>query len=230
MGRFMLRVIVLVISSFYFYLTSLAAPCSGTKMPEQDRFFWGFTSHTIFKRNLEADYGKLRSTQHFFQFSYGIWDWLSLDLKGGAGNIKQHPLGSDEVDYTSSFAGGYGIRIKLYDWSKIRMVFGFQHISVHPKTVRLGDVKRKAVLDDWQVSLLASYDFSKVTPYLGAKFSRVDYIHWIEEDRERRMSDLTKSLGLVCGLDINLTEKTWLNLEGQFIDGQALACSFNFKF
>ncbi|NQT28608.1 MAG: hypothetical protein HQ570_03325, partial [Candidatus Omnitrophica bacterium] len=118
----------------------------------------------------------------------------------------------------------------LYDWSKIRMVFGFQHISVHPKTVRLGGLKHKAVLDDWQVSILASYDFFKLTPYLGAKLSRVDYIHWIEEDRERRMSDLTKSAGLVCGLDINLTEKTWLNLEGQFIDGQALASSFNFKF
>jgi len=226
----MRRVILSVILSFCFCLTSLAAPCSGTKMPEEGRFFWGFQNHTIFKRNLEADYGKLRSTQHFFKFSYGIWDWLSLDLKGGAGNIKQHPLSSDEVDYTSSFAGGYGIRIKLCDWQRMRMVFGFQHISVHPRAVRLGNVKQRSVLDDWQVSLLASYDFSKFTPYLGGKFSRVDYIHWIEEERERRMSDLTKSAGLVCGLDIDLTEKTWLNLEGQFIDGQALACSFNFRF
>lgn len=226
MKRFSLFIVLL----FCFHSNLLAAPCYGTKMPKEGRFFSGFETHTIFKRNLEADYGELRSTQHFFQFSYGMWDWLSLDLKGGAGYIKQHPLGSDEVDYTSSFAGGYGIRVKFCDWQRIRMVFGFQHISVHPKTVRLGDLKQRSVLDDWQVSLLASYDFSKLTPYLGAKLSRVDYIHWIEEDRERRMSDLTKSLGLVCGLDINLTEKTWLNLEGQFIDGQALACSFNFKF
>jgi len=199
-------------------------------MPEQGRFFGGFETHAIFKRNLEADYGKLRSTQRFFQFSYGIWNWLSLDLKGGAGNIKQHPLGSDEIDYTSSFAGGYGFRLKFYDREKIKMVFGFQHISVHPRSVRLDSVKHKSVLDDWQVSLLVSYDFSRVTPYLGAKLSRVDYIHWVEEDRERRMSDLTKSVGIVCGLDINLTEKTWLNLEGQFLDGQAMAASFNFKF
>lgn len=224
------RIVLLITLSFCFHLTSLAAPCYGTKMPEEGRFFWGFETHTIFKRKLEADYGKLRSRQHFFQFSYGIWDWLSLDLKGGAGNIKQHPLGSDEIDYTSSFAGGYGFRIKLYDWERIKMVCGFQHISVHSRAVRLDGLKNKAILDDWQISLLASYDFSRITPYLGVKFSRVDYIHWIEEDRERIMSNLTKSVGLVCGLDVMLTEKTWLNLEGQFLDGQALSCSFNFKF
>ena len=87
-----------------------------------------------------------------------------------------------------------------------------------------------AILDDWQVSLLASYDFLKFTPYLGAKFSRVDYIHWVAGNRKRRMSDLTKTLGLVFGLDLTLTEKTWLNLEGQLIDGEAAALSFNFKF
>ncbi|MFH1519320.1 MAG: hypothetical protein ABIE75_01950 [Candidatus Omnitrophota bacterium] len=211
-------------------LTALAAPCYGTKLPLRGEFFYGFETHSIFKRDLEADFGKLRSTQHFFQFSYGIRDWLSLDLKGGAGNIKQHPLGGDEIDYTSSFAGGYGFRIRFCDWEKVKMVFGFQHISVHPRTIRLGGIKHKAVLDDWQVSLLASYDFFKFTPYLGAKLSRVDYIHWIEEDRERQMSDLTESAGLVCGLNLALTEKTWLNLEGQFLDGQSLACSFNFKF
>ena len=230
MEKFIQKVALLLILSLCFYLTSQAAPCYGTKVPQEGRFFWGFQTHTIFKRNLEADYGKLRSTQHFFQFSYGIWNWLSLDLKGGAGNIKQHPLGSDEVDYTSSFSGGYGVRVKFCDRERIKMVLGFQHISVHPRSVRLDSVKHKSVLDDWQVSLLVSYDFSRVTPYLGAKLSRVDYIHWVEEDRERRMSDLTKSVGIVCGLDINLTEKTWLNLEGQFLDGQAMAASFNFKF
>lgn len=240
---------LILILFFCFHLAAFAAPCYGTKLPRGGEFFYGFETHSIFKRNLEADFGKLRSTQHFFQFSYGIWDWLSLDLKGGAGNLKQHPLGGDEIDYTSSFAGGYGFRIRFCDWEKIKMVFGFQHISIHPRSVNLGDIKHKAVLDDWQVSLLASYDFFKFTPpetsgldqrrtkfltgftpYLGVKLSRVDYIHWIEEDRERRMSDLTESVGLVCGLNLDLTEKTWLNLEGQFLDGQTLACSFNFKF
>jgi len=206
------------------------ASCYGTKMPGKGELFGGIQAHTIFKRYLENEYGKMRSTQYFFQLSYGIYEWLSLDLKGGAGNIKQHPVGSDEVDYPSSFAGGYGFRLKFYEREKIDMVFGFQHISVHPRSVRLGDIKNKAILDDWQISLLTSYDFSKFTPYLGAKWSRVDYIHWVEEDRKRKMSDLTKDIGLVCGLDLPLTEKTWINLEGQFLDTEAFAFSVNYKF
>jgi hypothetical protein len=226
MVRVFLFILFLLPSFFYSY----PAPCYGTKLPEKGNFFGGGQTHIILERHLEAEFGELRSTQHFFQFSYGFFDWLALDLKGGAGNIKQHPQGSDEIAYTSSFAGGYGLRLKLYDKEKVRAVLGFQHISVHPASVRLNGIKNQAILDDWQVSLLASYDFSKFTPYLGTKWSRVDYIHWIEDNRKRRMSDLTESIGLVFGFDIGLTPNTWLNLEGQFIDGQALSSSFNFKF
>jgi hypothetical protein len=207
-----------------------AAPCYGTKMPDKKKFFAGVQSHSIIKRYLEEDYGKIRSMQHFLLISYGVFDWLSIDLKVGAGNIKQHPLGSDEVDYSSGFAGGYGFRIRLFDTGTSKMVFGFQHISVHPRKLHLGPVKHTAVLDDWQVSLLVSHRLGKITPYLGAKWSRVDYIHWVEENRKRRMSDLTKDVGLVLGCDIPFNDRVWINLEGQAIDSEALALSLNFSF
>lgn len=219
-----------IIIFFLFFPHSYPAPVYGTKVPEKNKFFGGFQTHIILKRHLENSLGELRSRQHFFQLSYGVYDWLTVDLKGGAGNVKQHPIGSDEIDYTSSFAGGYGLRFKFYDKEKIKMVFGFQHISVHPRSVRIDGTKNQTILDDWQTSFLVSYDFSKITPYLGTKWSRVDYIHWIEDDRKRRMSDLTEDIGLVFGFDISLTQNSWLNLEGQFFDGEALATSVNFKF
>jgi len=224
------RLIIVFILLFSFTVCAQAAPCYGTKMPEKKKFFCGLQTHVIFKRYLEGEYGKLRSTQHFLLLSYGISNWLSLDLKGGAGNMKQHPAGRDEVDYPSSFNGGYGFRLKPYDKENLKMVFGFQHISVHPKAIRLGATKHGAVLDDWQVSFLASRYFKKINPYLGAKFSRVDYIHWIEEDRKRVMSDLTKCFGLVSGADFMLGEGFWVNLEGQFFDAAAAALSINLKF
>jgi hypothetical protein len=212
-------------------ITSIqAAPCYGTKMPKGKQFFSGVETHAIFKRYLEDDFGKVRSTQHFFLLSWGLYDWFSIDLKGGAGNIKQRPTTSDEIDYSSSFAGGYGFRLRFYDKDKTKMVFGFQHISVHPKKSRLGDVKHRAILDDWQVSFLVSRDFSKITPYLGAKWSRVDYIHKVEDSRKRRMSDLTKDLGCVAGFDFAFSQKAWINVEGQLCDGQACAVSMNFSF
>lgn len=207
-----------------------AAPCYGAKMPKKKEFFIGAQTHSIFKRYLEDEFGRLRSTQHFMLLSYGVFDWLSIDLKGGSGNVKQHPVGSDEVDYTSNFAGGYGFRLKIYDKKNLKIVFGFQHISMHPESTHLGNVKHKAILDDWQTSLLASYDFKKITPYLGTRWSRIDYIHTQLDTRKRKMSDLTKSVGLILGLDIPLTKKVWLNLEGQLFDSEAFAFSLNYGF
>lgn len=207
-----------------------AAPCYGAKMPQKEEFFAGLQTHAIFKRYLENEYGKLRSVQHFLLLSYGIFDWLSIDLKGGAGNIKQHPIGNDEVDYVSNFAGGYGFRLRLYDHKDIKMVFGFQHISAHPKSARLGDNKNQAILDDWQASISCSYDFKKITPYFGTRWSRIDYIHKINADRKRKMSDLTKGAGFIFGFDLPLTKKAWINLEGSILDSEALAFSLNYSF
>lgn len=206
-----------------------AAPCYGTRMPKKKELFLGLENYAILKRYLEGDFGKLRSRQSFLLISYGLSDWLAIDLKGGAGNIKQHPLGSDEIDYSSGFSGGYGLRVKLFEERNLKSVFGFQHISVHPQSKHLGNVKHQAILDDWQVSLLASYDFAKISPYLGMRWSRVDYIHWLAGERKRIMSDLTKDIGLILGLDLPLSKKIGLNLEGQFLDSQALSLGLNYQ-
>jgi hypothetical protein len=199
-------------------------------MPDKKGFSVGVETYSIFKRYLEDQNGKLRSWQEFLLLSYGVYDWLSIDLKGGSGYIKQHPVANDELDYPTSFAGGYGFRLKLYDKKKYKVVFGFQHISVHPQSIHLGSVKNKAVLDDWQFSFLVSRDFTKITPYLGTRWSRIDYIHWVGDDRERIMSDLTKSIGFIFGLDVPLTKKVWVNLEGQLFDSEAASCSVNYNF
>jgi hypothetical protein len=199
-------------------------------MPAKKQIFVGAQNHTLFKRYLKNESGKLRSTQAFILLSYGVYDWLSIDLKGGAGNIKQHPVGSDRLDYPTYLGGGYGFRLKLFDENNIKIVFGFQHVSIHPETIHIGSIKHKAVLDDWQFSALVSYDLQKITPYLGTKWSRCDYIHWQDGERSRVKSDLTRSVGLVFGLDIPLTKAIWLNLEGQLFDGNAAALSVNYAF
>jgi len=207
-----------------------AAPCYGTKMPQKKEFFGGFQSYSIFKRYLEQDYGTVKSQQEFFILSYGVFDWLSVDLKGGAGDIRQRSAAGEKVDYSTSFAGGYGLRLRLFERDKIKAVFGFQHISIHPHSTDVDGVRNRAILDDWQTSLLVSYAFNRFTPYLGTRWSRVDYIHKVDEDRKRRMSDSGKSFGLIAGVDVPLTQKIWLNLEGSAFDSEALAASLNFKF
>lgn len=227
----MRKIVFLIVVAVVCHVSvSYAASCYGTNLPKKKEFHAGVETHSIFKRYLENSRGKLRSMQHFLLLSYGAFDWLSIDLKGGAGNIKQRPMTSDEVDYESNFAGGYGYRLKLYDQHDIRMVFGFQHISVHPKSTHLGNVKNRAILDDWQYSFLVSRNIMKTTPYIGTRWSRVDYIHTAAGERKRVMSDLTKAIGVIAGWDIPLSEKCWINLEGQFLDAEAVAVSVNFKF
>lgn len=213
------------------YSVCQAAPCYGTRMPGRNKFVAGAQYYNIFERYLEGGgNGKMRSQQEFVLLSYGVFDWFSIDLKGGAGDIKQHPEGKDELSYSPFLGGGYGFRLKAYDKEKIKSVFGFQHISIHPKTIHLADGKNKAVLDDWQLSALVSYDFKKITPYLGARWSRCDYIHWIDGTRSREKSDLGKSYGLIFGCDVPFTKNLWLNLEGSAFDSQALAVSLNYGF
>jgi len=205
------------------------APCYGIKLPKKGEIFVGYQTYRIFKKYLEKNYGKVRSLQHFLLLSFGVFDWFSIDLKGGCGNIKQHPQNKDEIDYSTSFAGGYGFRIKFYDREKTKAVFGFQHISAHPEKVFLENKKNRSILDDWQLSILTSYSFKKITPYLGLRWSRTDYIHWEDSNRKRKKSDLTKQVGLIFGFDLSLNDKMWLNIEGQFIDTEAIAFSINFS-
>jgi len=227
MGKIALLVILIVC---FLASTSYAAPCYGTKMPGVKEFFIGLQAHSVLKRNLEDEYGRLSSAQYFFLISYGVFDWLSIDAKGGAGNINQRSEGGNKMDYSTYLGGGYGFRIRFYNREKTKMVFGFQHISIHPHTVSIEASKHKAVLDDWQFSFLASRDFRKFTPYMGVKWSRLDYIHWVDRKRKAVKSDLAKSIGFIAGVDLPLNDKVWLNLEGQLFDGEAVAGSLNFKF
>ena len=210
-----------------------AAPAYGTKMPVKNQWFVGGQTHAILKRTLDRNNGEIKSLQYFLLLSYGVTDWFSLDLKGGAGDIEQKPSSGNTIQYPAFMAGGYGFRVRLYERDRKKIVFGFQHISVHPQTVDVTaahDTKNKAVIDDWQFSFLGSYAFKHFTPYVGGKWSRTDCIHWVNEIRARRKSELDKSLGGIAGFDLPLTHRMWFNVEGQWGDGEAVSGSLNFSF
>lgn len=208
------------------------APCYGTRMPEKDQWVMGFQTYSLLNRHLEAEYGEVRSFQNFYLLTYGLREWFSVDLKCGTGNIKQRPRNTSEMDYTTAFAGGYGFRVKLYENEDkgMKAVCGFQHISVHPRGIEIEGVEHRSILDDWQASFLLSKKLGRITPYAGTKLSRVDYIHWVGQDRKRRMSDLTRSWGAVAGADIPLNDRTYVNIEGHAFDEEAFALSVIYEF
>jgi opacity protein-like surface antigen len=221
--------IAIIIASIIYSFPCYGAPCYGTKMPEKGEFFSGLEVYYI-QRSLEKHQGKMKSPQSFLLVSYGIYDWLSLDLKVGIGGIKRFDASDDNINYRAGFDGGYGFRLRLYEKHSVKVAGGFQHISVHPFRARLNGKKYKAVLDDWQGSVLASYDFPRFTPYAGIVVSRTDYINWIDNIRKRHMSDSGKPAGLVLGADFAITEKMWLNLETSLFNTKSCALSLNARF
>jgi hypothetical protein len=227
----MKKILLLVVLMSCLPLAAYAAPTYGTKMPHQMQVYGGVQSHTIFNRKLENDDGKIRSQQEFALLSLGLFDWLSLDLKGGAGNLDTVSGPQGDVNYNTFLAGGYGFRLRLYDDELNKAVFGFQHISVHPFSKMVDNIKHKVVLDDWQFSLLASHDFKVITPYIGTRFGWMNQILWTNGgNRKLDKSDMGHSVGLIVGSDIPLCKHVWINVEGQFFDATAVAGSLNFSF
>ncbi len=208
-----------------------AAPAYGTRMPRQQEFFVGAQTHYVAQRALEGDNGEMRSLQHFLNISLGLTDWLTLDLKGGCGNVRHENEDQVDLSYATFVGGGYGFRLRVFEKENIKGVFGFQHISIHPYSRNIGETKHKSVLDDWQLSFLVSWAAHEaVTPYGGVKVSRMDNIHWENGERNRIKSDESQSWGVIVGADIQVSPRVWVNLEAQALDGEAVSAGLNFRF
>lgn len=199
--------------------TIYAAPCYGTHMPSAGKWIAGAQAHIITNRKLKNPYGKISSSQYFYQMSWGIFDRFCLDGKIGAGDVTYRAPDTGKTTYPANFAGGYSFRVKLYrnDAHKIDAVAGFQHISVHPGTKKINETTNYVILDDWQGSALISKGFGVFTPYVGGRLTRLDLIHRIKgEARKRKKTDV--DFGAVAGIDFNFTESSSINIEGRFIE------------
>ena len=227
MRRAVILIVILMLSTSQVF----AAPAYGTRMPERNKFFGGLQYYQIFERDLNNDNGNMKSSQEHILLSYGVTDWFSLDLKASMGTIEHHAIDGTKVKYDRPlWGGGYGFRVRLYESGALKVVGGFQHISIHPRTVKRNGEKNNAILDDWQGSALVSYDLKKFTPYTGLRYGATDYLHRLNNDANRVYVDEDRRFDAVLGVDVPLNEKVWINVEGAFGGGQALATSVNFKF
>lgn len=209
-----------------------AAPAYGTTMPEKDQAIWGLQHYEVFGRNLQDDQGSIKSRQNHLLLSYGLKEWLSLDLKLSLYSKFDHEtIGGVETEYNNPvWGGGYGFRVRLYEGGPLKVVAGFQHISIHPKTVKANGSKTNGIFDDWQGSLLTGYKIGRFTPYGGISYASMDYIQRLNSRRNRIKSDSHRSVAGIIGTDFDLTDRVYLNLEGNLVDGGAASASVNVRF
>lgn len=220
---------IVAISIFLFSQHCYAAPAYGTHMPEDKHWIGGIECDFTIDRNLDNDQGGTEVCKYFFTLSYGLFSWLSLDGKIGAGGVKWHRSGSDSIDYDTNFAGAYGFRIKGYENKKwgVKGVVGFQHISVHPDPENQTNIKHETIIDDWQGSAIISKDIGSFVPYIGARYGSLDFIKW-ENEKDRKRIQSEKYYGLIVGLDYWLSDRIKINAEGNFIDGEEVALGISY--
>ncbi len=224
---------VILIISFAWAGTLLAAPSNGTKLLERGKIEAGYEFNNMFKRPLERPYGKMSTADNFFILSIGVFDWLTLDGKIGAGNemVKEGER-LPKLDFHAGFAGGYGFRARLFEHAGtgVRVIAGAQHICAHPAPRSVGDDKYESILDDWQVSGLVTRKFKYVTPYLGMKLSDCEFIYTINKhDRKRRYS--LDHIGFIFGSDFLFFEdKIRVNVEARLFDENAFSTAVAYTF
>lgn len=209
----------------------MAAPCYGTHTPAKRKWFAGAEYNFVIERKLGHNQGRIRSPNQLLMLSYGVLDWLSIDLKGGSGKITYKDSEYADQDFSTSFAGGYGFRIRLWENKNkgLKIVSGFQHISVHPRGVDTRDGKYTLVVDEWQGSCLGSIRIKQLDPYLGFKYETYDLIRWINSAHRKRYKS-EDNWGLVLGTDFWLNKNLKINLECHLLDEKAASISVGFDF
>lgn len=227
MRRIFILLSFFLISQFRIY----AAPAYGTDMPHKGGITMGYQANLVFNHKLSDSRGSIKSSQHFLDLSYGVYDWFTFDGKMGVGDIIQNGGCLPKIPYDSYLGGGYGFRVLLLDnpKDKTRVVFGFHHISIHPHCKKLDGNKYEALLDDWQFSVLGSKDFGIINPYLGLKVSRFDLVYKVNhKDRKRRPPYYYA--GPIAGCNVRLKDNISLNVEGRFIDENSLSAGVYYSY
>ena len=228
MKRCILVLISFILISFH---PAEASPCWGTQMPDKGKSFWGIQHYSVERRNMESDRGSVNSQQNFLTWNYGLSDWFSLDLKDTLYSTFRTQDPEGDMKYKNAvWGGGYGFRIRLYESGPVKVVTGFQHFSIHPKTVKANGVRQNGILEDWQGSVLASYDFKRVIPYAGVRYDSMDYISDLDHTRSVVMSDEHRRIGGILGVDVPLTKRLWLNVETDWQDGGSLTTGILYRF
>lgn len=227
----MRNTVILLIALIGFPARAYAAPAYGTDMPAKGKIRAGYQANIVLKHELKEGYGKITTDQHYLDVSYGVLDWFTLDGKAGIGNTDRKGGNVADVDYGYSFAGGYGFRLRLYDNEEhgVKIVGGFHHISVHPRDEDIGADRYESFLDDWQLDLLCSKKFGRFTPYAGGKASVFEHVYRVNKGDRKRVSPKYNG-GVIAGFDMKVRDNVTVNVEGRFIDEDAVSAGIYYSF
>jgi len=212
-----------------FKLSAYAVPIKGPYFLKRGKLEIGQETNIMYRRDIEDITAKIKSSQFFFFFAFGLFDWLNIEAKFGTGDIADDQYNGQKFYYNYNWGGGYGFRIRVYESENIKFIFGVHHASIHPDPNKNTDnLTHRAILDETQFDLNLALKGQRFTPYVGAKVSRARLIRRI--DGERATLKQEENYGIIGGFDYMFGKNTRLNIEGRFIDEYAITCGIGYTF
>ncbi|MBN1405397.1 MAG: hypothetical protein JW946_02635 [Candidatus Omnitrophica bacterium] len=215
---------------------SYAMPTDGVIFPRKGEWKLGAEVNFLLKKEMKRPKGKVRSRQYFSTLSFAPVSWFTLDFRLGCGDIEFAAFDADAINYNTAFAGGYGFRVKLTDSQRADtvlgadIIWGFQHISVHPDPRHVNGVKNEICMDDWQTSLICARKFGWFYPYAAVKYSKVTLTRTTSQIDKRKMAGSVDRVGMAAGADFIFGENITAGIEGRFFDESAVNVDLSYKF
>jgi hypothetical protein len=212
-----------------FSCCAYATPIKGPYFLRQGNMEMGTESNIIYRRDIEDITTKIKSNQYFYCIAYGLFDWLNIEAKFGTGDIANDQHTDQKFYYNYNWGGGYGVRLKVYENNKFKIISGVHHISIHPDPNKNTDgLTHRAILDETQFDASFALKGERLSPYLGGKVSFARLIRRI--DGERATLKQEENYGIILGFDYMLKDNLRFNLESRFIDEYAVTCGLNYIF
>lgn len=232
---------------------NLAAPAMGKDDSKFIRLVTGFETDMIFDRKLkDIDESKL----NFYSGKAGLIFNDRVLVYGllGAGNMKVEfdDEGSEiEVDTKTGFAWGIGAKAILYETEVAGfgggvLRFGgdikFRHVEPDISTITINGDEWDIADDDtaegvWeydelQLALGLSYQMGGFIPYLGVKYTDLESCVKGTDAGGDWQTDISAedTVGMFAGADIMLTDTLSFNVEGRFLNEQALSVGGVYRF
>jgi opacity protein-like surface antigen len=162
-------------------------------------------------------------------------DWRFLTADGMVRRV--------EMETRYNFLWGMGSRVILYEWGCTDLGIGGRYSSCNYRpawlTIDGGNVSVSGThsrFREWQVNFDISYKIDLFTPYIGGKYSNVqmaigDFSTAISNSGsgEDHFKNRTP-VGVYIGCALSTGKNFMLNVEGRFVDEEAITVSGEIKF
>jgi len=227
MGRIILIAVVILL---LFSANAMAIPSEGNFLPDLHETIWGIQYNNIFLRDFNKVEGKRMSKQYFLKVSYAVMERFFLDGKIGQGSIRFKRNDDVDLDFSSSFAGGYGFRYLIFqsEYSGWKSIAGFQHISCHPFKDIVAGINYRVIWDEWQGTWLFIKEWEKIALHFGPQYSTVQLKYKVDNVKSRLKAE--DSWGLLFGGSYSFTKKASISVEIRVLDEWAINTGISYKF